>query len=171
MKNLLHLLLFFWSLFLVDKAVLATTMDGNIPIYLLKNANERGCGVIKEFFNRDGITLPPFIFDYQSKNKEYKFAYVCEKNNNYFLMFSLADSKANCKEREIDLGEEMPGGLGIYSELILLSSFTKNDNSETKSKSKNFSGFTDFYPLMIEYDGTGNIFYCYQGNWLKSFFH
>lgn len=151
-------------------AVLAGPMDGNMPSALLRDATARGCAPVKGFFNRDGITLPPFFFEEQPENQEYSAAYVCERKKSYFLVLLAVESSSTCKQRELALGRTMPGGLGIFSRRLSLSMFQAFNNSKPEFKARDVAESTRFRPLVIDYDGVQRAFYCYEGRWLEARF-
>ena len=148
---------------------IAGPMDGGMPSVLLHDAMARSCGPIKGFFDRDGITLPPFFFDEQPENQEYSAAYVCERKEQYFLVL-LADSGSTCKQRELGLGRNMPGGLGTFPRRLPLSTFRTFNNAEPEMKNRDTSESTQFRPLVIDYDGVQRVFYCDEGQWLEARF-
>lgn len=144
--------------------------DGNMPASLLRDATTRGCGPVKNFFDRDGITLPPFFFDEQPENKEYVAAYVCERNKRYFLVLPVVESSSSCKQRELVLGRTMPGGLATFPRRLALPLFRKLENSKQETKNTDVSVFTQFRPLVLDYDGIQRVFYCHEGQWLETRF-
>ncbi|MBY0578940.1 MAG: hypothetical protein K2P57_07840 [Burkholderiales bacterium] len=141
-----------------------------MPSVLLHDAMARNCGPIKDFFDRDGITLPPFFFDEQPENREYSAAYVCERKKQYFLVLLAADSGGTCKQRELGLGRTMPGGLGVFPRRLPLSVFRTFDNAKLEIKNRDASKSTQFRPLVIDYDGVQRVFYCYEGQWSEARF-
>lgn len=159
-----------YTCLMFSPAVLAESMDGGMPSVLLHDAKARGCNPIKGFFDRDGITLPPFFFDEQSENREYTAAYVCERKKQYFLVLLAVDSGSTCKQRELGLGRTMPGGLEAFPRRLPLSTFRTLDNTKLEIKSSDASKSTHFRPLVIDYDGVQRVFYCNDGQWLETRF-
>lgn len=150
-------------------AVLAWSVDGNMPSVLLHDATARGCDPVKGFYDRDGITLPPFFFDQQLDNQEYPVAYVCEREKRYFLVLLPVASSA-CKQRELALGHTMPGGLAAFTHRLSLSVFHRVDNLRQEQKYRDVAEVTSFRPLVIDYDGVQRVFYCSEGQWLEARF-
>lgn len=148
----------------------AGPMDGSMPSVLLRDATARGCGPVKGFFDRDGITLPPFIVDEQPENREYTAAYVCERKKRYFLVLLAVESSSTCKQRELELGRTMPGGLGVFSRRLPLSVFRTFGNAKPEIKNRDASESTQFRPLVIDYDGVQRVLYCHEGKWLEARF-
>ncbi len=148
-------------------SVLAQSMDGTMPSVLIHDAIARGCEPVKEFYDRAGITLPPFFFEEQSENREYAAAYLCEREHLYFLVFPpIAGS--TCKQRELALGGTMPGGLSAFARRLPLSMFRRIGNSRQISKGFDAAEAIPFRPLVIDYDGVQRVFYCSEGEWLEA---
>jgi len=149
---------------------LAGSMDGTMPLLLARDAAARHCEPVKNFFDRPGITLPSFVFDEQPENREYRAAYICERDERYLIVFLDGKINSTCK-REIALQDSMPGGLAVFHRRVPLSVFRQIDSSVPGLTESDMKGETRFRPVVIDYDGVQRLLYCHKGKWLQAQFH
>ncbi len=138
-----------------------------MPRELVDFAHANGCTPIDDFFELPGMVNPPFVYGWLPGDPADSAAFWCKKTEKsdkpYKLIFKVRDPKqmAGCPTT-IDWWNP-PHGLSIETRKNLALSDLTLVTEPKKSGPK--SVVANAKVLVNEYDGVGNVFYCYQGQW------
>ena len=139
-----------------------------MPRELVDFARANGCVPIENFFERPGMVNPPFVYGWLPGNPERSAVFWCKKteasNKPYKLMLKVSDPKqlAGCPV-EIEWWNP-PRGLSIETRSHFDLGDFKFVNAPKRSGPK--SVIDDARVIVNDYDGVGNVFYCYKGQWM-----
>ena len=163
------------TVFLIVVLILIDCYDGYasvdtliMPQELISFAEENGCSQISEFYERDGMVNPPFVYGYLPARDDLSAAFWCKKleksEHPYILLFFIKDAAGalmKCPTR-IEW-KNYPGGLSVFRQKITLEGFVYINNPKRKAPRK--LRMTQ-NAILSEYDGVSELFYCHQGEWL-----
>lgn len=140
-----------------------------MPKELVTYANTQGCSQISDFFNRDAMVLPPYVYGYLPGDQEDSAIFWCknvkQSDKPYWLMvFSRTNpSTENACPQKIEWWN-YPGGLSIDNNIhVPLKLFSYVDDPKKK-----VSGVetTASNTVVSYYDGVSTLFYCHDHKWV-----
>ena len=137
-----------------------------MPQQLVEKAREKGCEQITEFFRRPGIVGPPFAIWSARDGSEGATAFWCQKGDSKTAEYWLVvDNRAKQSPftscASMIKTKNYPGGLSIRIEKVRLDAFVNIKDPSSRGPSVVPKSPT----LVSEYDGTAELFHCYNGEW------
>jgi len=144
-----------------------------MPQELVEKARASDCEQVKDFYKRPGLVGPPYAFWSTADGDEAGVAFWCQKERGEALEYMLLIE--NRTKHSPFWGcastirtKNYPGGLAVRPEKKLkLDAFVAIRDPRKRGPSAPLRK-----PALIsEYDGTAEIFYCHDGEWLVSVRH
>src|SRR6266704_5956227 len=131
---------------------------------LVEKAREKGCEQITEFFRRPGIVGPPFAIWSARDGSEGGTAFWCQKGDSkapeYWLVVDNRAKQSPCTScASMIKTKNYPAGLSIRMEKVRLDAFVNIKDPSSRGPSVVPKSPT----LVSEYDGTAELFHCYNG--------
>ena len=144
-----------------------------VPRDLYEYAQSLGCDQVSEFYERSGVSAPPFLYVEPAVPwQDTASALWCRPQTGpagrFTLLFRFGPSSGSLGRCPIAISnQEHIGGLSVDTSVRLLNDFVYSDDRLTPGPS---------VPMPIpairsEYDGVGKIYACYGGRWLEYAFH
>ncbi len=148
--------------------VCAETTVKMMPDELLKIAAKCDCEQVDDFYNRPGMTEPPYVYGFLPGEQENSAVFWCRKkdeNKKYLLVLASRKSFSEDWSYEIIIKtRNYPRGLSIVKNCkISLDNFIYVSNA-TKRGPKGV--FPSSNVLLSTYDGLSDYYYNYKGSWL-----
>lgn len=144
-----------------------------VPSDLYAYADSNDCDQVTDFYEgRQGVLHPPFVYvDSNTMWWDTAAAVWCRAgraSGGYTLLFRFGPKSgaiARCPNR-VD-GQQHIGGLSVVKINQTLDHFRYVDEPTRAGPTVSASGIG----IRSEYDGTGAIYYCHEGRWLRWAFH
>lgn len=139
-----------------------------MPRELIEMATRSSCVAVANFFERDGMIGPPFVYGVLLGETEDSAAFWCKKKvpdeQPYLLVVKANNPRTLCGCPATIEWRNFPGGLSveIRSE-IRLDEFHYVSNPERSGPMKQV---TNARLIVSYYDGLSEVFYCHDGAWM-----
>ncbi len=144
-----------------------------MPRELVDFARANGCVPIDDFYERPGMVNPPYAYGWLAGDTENSAAFWCKKleksDRPYLLVIKATNTKdlSGCPAK-IDYWNG-PAGLSIEThKRFSLSDFVY---VAEPTRAGPAVGIPLAKVIVSEYDGVGEIFYCYKGQWFVDIRH
>lgn len=144
----------------------ARAADEGLPIDLMNIAQSLGCDSVN--YERDGRIDPSYLYGYRPDDRNNSAAFWCFQalTHKYLLVFvrkGKLEAFGGCPPT-LSLPGGFPGGLSLWKEqrLPLWKFYFLDRPSEHGPRGQ----FTQYAPILEEYDGVGSFIYCHKGRWL-----
>ncbi len=138
-----------------------------LPLELSRIAKEMGCEQIENFFERESIIFPPFVYGYLPGDEESSVAFWClDRGRHKYLLVTKHsfenDERFSCP-RVLEK-DTPPWGLSVSKEKrIPLNQFVFADNPRSRGPTNRVT----LYPPLRDYsDGIETLYYCHLGKWM-----
>jgi len=143
-----------------------------LPADLAGAARAHSCGPVDGFFDRPGLVDPPYVYGFLGRVRERSAAFWCQRHETpraYLLVFvwsSQAGDSLQCPDSI--LWTRFPGGLTLSPEHSMsLDGFKYVDDKKPVPPGQH----TAWPPVISDYDGVSELFYCYMGRWVYQVRH
>jgi len=145
-----------------------------VPQDLHEFAVSKACEPVRDFFRRQGVRQPPYVYDILEPKHPFAGALWCQPAGGqpgyYTLLFnfdSATEGMAHCPDR---IPAQRPiGGLSLIEPHDLtLDAFSYVDTTPIAGPQ---SARVVGPALQSEYDGVAHIYYCYNGRWMVQHLH